>query len=200
MERVAAIVSSEAYKAPNDRARTIMNVWVYDSIVSDDVIAVYVNETTRTVLVGFRGTTITPKDLSLLWGLLTNVTGLQKHAIADSERTVLRARSRHPTKKFVLTGHSKGAWLAKSFARTESDEVIGFSPATTVSDIVDSWKPRVGPQPKVVFHSVAGDVLSIPSYFLKGVEQNVQVNASLAGTIFGGIFGAFQAHKLSHFT
>jgi len=165
MERIAALISQEAYKPVNERTQKIGN-WVYDVALSSDEAAVYVNN--QNVLIGFRGTTMNASDLSLLYGFLTGQAS--KNEQVNRNKTLVDiAKNKYSSKKVVLTGHSKGAWLATKLA-INGDEVIGFSPGAGWADVVDSWKATKGPQPHIVYHSVRGDVLSVPSYFLRGVE------------------------------
>jgi len=199
IERVAALVSAEAYKAPGLRDAVLANLWRYDAAASDEVTAVYVNEGSGTVLVGFRGTTIGVQDLALVWGLLGGSSVIRQRAVAERRQHLAGVRRKYIGKKVVLTGHSKGAWLASSLA-TASDEVHGFAPATSFADIVSSWMPKVGPQPKVVYHSVAGDVISLPSYFLRNATHDVTLGPALFKTLIGGAVGAISAHKVENFT
>lgn len=194
MERIAALISQEAYKAPSARLQNI-GLWIYDESLSSDEAAVYANNTQ--VLIGFRGTTMNVSDASLLLGFLTG--NAKQNAQLERNKLLVKAIKDKHNKKVILTGHSKGAWLATKIAQ-ENDEVIGFSPGTGWADIIQSWKPTKGIQPKIVYHSVRGDVLSIPSYFLHGVETQMS-NPSAKQLLYAILEkSVLPFHSLNNFT
>jgi len=196
LDRVAASVSAQAYAAPPARSEHLIGDWRIDRTVSTGDVAVYVNDARKQVLVGFRGTTLSRDDLLLVGSLISGVGKTDAH-VARGAETVAQVRAAHTNKSVLLTGHSKGAWLASKVAQP-NERVIGFAPATSVADILQSYKAASVRRPTVVYHSVAGDVLSIPSYFLHGAKHKIQTR-SLLSLFAQGSLGVRNAHSISNF-
>ena len=147
--KISSIISNDVYNSPSKRQRTIYN-YLYLPDISDAEKSVYINHSTKSIIIGVRGTS-NVKDVFTDVGL---VTGKLDKSTRLKELNSLIERLKNMYKGYHITtsGHSLGGGLSK---KSESDLSFGFNEGTSISKQQDE-KRHIGKR-------IKGDVVSLLS-------------------------------------
>lgn len=175
LEQAAAKVSWESYKSADSRDGRV-GVYAYDRTLSTDDAAVYVNHHKNgDILIGYRGTSPRLDDLALDAKIALGKAKSSRQ-VKESAATLAAVKQAYANRKVVLTGHSKGGWIAQELAGVEHTAHV-FNAAVTPEQVYRSWFEP--PRKHVTYHRVEGDAVSILSPFLRGEKKTRKMKPAI---------------------
>lgn len=141
-----------AYKEPNDRAAILKQFdkaerWTYDTELSNDDVAVFVNKKTREPVVAVRGTDLGSR--SRRWRDLAEDVGIFLGISRHGNRTrSVNSLVGHVKKKYVrsptMTGHSLGGKVASNIAKKHKLKAAVFNQGSSPIDAIAGIAVRLG--------------------------------------------------------
>jgi hypothetical protein len=126
LPRGALRLAEEAYKSPEQRLGTITGIGQRVEGISQDPerIAVYVDEPTKKVNIGFKGTS-SLRDIGEDIRIATGAGRQSSDYLQKAQKTIELARQKYPEYSVDTVGHSLGGFISKEVAR-ENPYIRGY--------------------------------------------------------------------------
>jgi hypothetical protein len=187
-------LAEEAYKLPEQRLGTITGIGERVEGISQDPerIAVYVDEPTKKVNIGFKGTT-SLRDIGEDIRVATGVGRQSSDYLQKAQKTIEMVRKKYPDYSVDTVGHSLGGFISKEVAR-ENPFIRGFG-IQTGAGIPEAFAKSA----PVNFTGVRTGADAVSAL---GVGQFVRSELMGAQTSFNAsnpFTGLFKSHQLSNF-
>jgi hypothetical protein len=188
--------SKQAYRSAAERE---LPGYDQDMDLSSAEVAVWVHKTEPRIILAFRGTVVSLKDLkSTLKDIRSDLaitTGLtdKNKRFKEAQAVYRRVEAKYPSHKIQVTGHSLGGSLAQTVVRKENVEGVVFNPGQGAGGLKKKVEEDCGGAEKkdycdkLTTHKIEGDPVSA----IAGLHGNVVTHK--------GEGGAFSRHTIDAF-